>query len=67
MYSTVCDKLMIYVVHLCQLLHPVQNCAVITVCLWMQLFEFAERVSGARMHAAYIRPGGVSQVTMLLF
>jgi len=23
--------------------------------------EFYERVSGARMHAAYIRPGGVSQ------
>ena len=24
-----------------------------------KLFEFYERVSGARMHAAYIRPGGV--------
>ena len=23
--------------------------------------EFYERVSGARMHAAYIRPGGLSQ------
>jgi NADH:ubiquinone oxidoreductase subunit D len=23
--------------------------------------EFYERVSGARLHAAYIRPGGVSQ------
>jgi len=23
--------------------------------------EFYERVSGARMHAAYFRPGGVSQ------
>ena len=23
--------------------------------------EFYERVSGARMHAAYIRPGGVHQ------
>jgi len=23
--------------------------------------EFYERASGARMHAAYIRPGGVSQ------
>jgi NADH dehydrogenase (ubiquinone) Fe-S protein 2 len=23
--------------------------------------EFYERVSGARMHAAYIRPGGISQ------
>ena len=25
------------------------------------MFEFYERVSGARMHAAYVRPGGVSQ------
>ena len=25
-----------------------------------QTFEFYERVSGARMHAAYVRPGGVS-------
>jgi len=24
------------------------------------LLEFYERVSGARMHAAYIRPGGVA-------
>ena len=27
-----------------------------------QMFEFYERVSGARMHAAYVRPGGVHQV-----
>jgi len=26
-----------------------------------KMFEFYERVSGARMHAAYYRPGGVSQ------
>jgi len=25
------------------------------------LLEFYERVSGARMHAAYFRPGGVAQ------
>jgi NADH dehydrogenase (ubiquinone) Fe-S protein 2 len=25
-----------------------------------KLFEFSERVSGARMHANYIRPGGVA-------
>jgi len=25
------------------------------------LLEFYERVSGARMHAAYIRPGGLSE------
>ena len=30
-----------------------------SVCCF-QLFEFYERVSGARMHAAYVRPGGVS-------
>jgi len=37
-----------------------------TPLLWIfeereKLFEFYERVSGARMHAAYFRPGGVSQ------
>ena len=37
-----------------------------TPMLWMfeereKLMEFYERVSGARMHAAYIRPGGVNQ------
>ena len=30
-----------------------------------KMMEFYERVSGARMHAAYIRPGGVAQVTKL--
>lgn len=30
-----------------------------------KMMEFYERVSGARMHAAYIRPGGVSLVTYL--
>ncbi|RHZ74169.1 hypothetical protein Glove_227g147 [Diversispora epigaea] len=38
----------------------------LTPFLWMfeereKLMEFYERVSGARMHAAYVRPGGVSQ------
>lgn len=28
----------------------------------LQMMELYERVSGARMHAAYIRPGGVAQV-----
>ena len=27
-----------------------------------KMMEFYERVSGARMHAAYVRPGGVSLV-----
>ena len=26
------------------------------------MMEFYERASGARMHAAYVRPGGVHQV-----
>jgi NADH:ubiquinone oxidoreductase subunit D len=29
--------------------------------------EFYERVSGARMHASYIRPGGISQDLPLNF
>ena len=28
-----------------------------------KMMEFYERASGARMHAAYIRPGGVHQVS----
>lgn len=32
-----------------------------------KLMEFYERVSGARMHAAYVRPGGVSLVYDILF
>lgn len=30
-----------------------------------KMMEFYERVSGARMHAAYIRPGGVSLVILI--
>ena len=29
-----------------------------------KLMEFYERVSGARMHAAYFRPGGVSHIPL---
>ena len=32
-----------------------------------KMMEFYERVSGARMHAAYIRPGGVSLVRFCFF
>ena len=28
------------------------------------MMEFYERVSGARMHAAYVRPGGVALVRL---
>ena len=39
----------------------------LTPFFWMfeereKMMEFYERVSGARMHAAYVRPGGVSLV-----
>lgn len=30
-----------------------------------KMMEFYERVSGARMHAAYIRPGGVALVWII--
>ena len=33
------------------------------LCL-LQMMEFYERVSGARMHAAYVRPGGVALVSV---
>ncbi|XP_036324291.1 NADH-ubiquinone oxidoreductase 49 kDa subunit [Rhagoletis pomonella] len=43
----------------------VLDCGAITPLFWMfeereKLYEFCERASGARMHAAYIRPGGVA-------
>lgn len=31
-----------------------------------KMMEFYERVSGARMHAAYVRPGGVALVDKFL-
>ena len=30
-------------------------------CTWLKMMEFYERVSGARLHAAYVRPGGMAQ------
>lgn len=32
-----------------------------------KMMEFYERVSGARMHAAYVRPGGVALVNFYLW
>jgi len=32
-----------------------------------KMMEFYERASGARMHAAYIRPGGVHQVSIICY
>ncbi|BEI31805.1 NADH dehydrogenase subunit 7 (mitochondrion) [Bryopsis sp. KO-2023] len=52
--------------HLLALTCHAMDVGALTPFLWAfeereKLMEFYERVSGARMHAAYIRPGGVSQ------
>lgn len=52
--------------HLMALTTHAMDVGALTPFLWgfeerEKLMEFYERVSGARMHAAYIRPGGVSQ------
>jgi len=52
--------------HLLAITCHAMDCGALTPFLWAfeereKLFEFYERVSGARMHAAYFRPGGVSQ------
>ena len=52
--------------HLMSLTTHAMDVGALTPFLWAfeereKLMEFYERVSGARMHAAYIRPGGVSQ------
>jgi NADH dehydrogenase (ubiquinone) Fe-S protein 2 len=52
--------------HLLALTCHAMDVGALTPFLWAfeereKLMEFYERVSGARMHAAYIRPGGVTQ------
>lgn len=52
--------------HLLSLATHALDVGAMTPFLWVfeereKLFEFYERVCGARMHAAYIRPGGVGQ------
>lgn len=52
--------------HLLALTTHAMDVGALTPFLWAfeereKLMEFYERVSGARMHAAYIRPGGVAQ------
>nr|YP_009647106.1 NADH dehydrogenase subunit 7 [Chloroparvula japonica]QBX98776.1 NADH dehydrogenase subunit 7 [Chloroparvula japonica] len=52
--------------HLLALTTHAMDVGALTPFLWAfeereKLFEFYERVSGARMHAAYFRPGGVAQ------
>lgn len=52
--------------HLMSVLSGAMDVGALTPFLWgfeerEKLMEFYERVSGARMHAAYVRPGGVSR------
>jgi NADH dehydrogenase (ubiquinone) Fe-S protein 2 len=52
--------------HLMSLTTHAMDVGALTPFLWAfeereKLMEFYEKVSGARMHAAYIRPGGVAQ------
>ena len=52
--------------HLLALSTHAMDVGALTPFLWAfeereKLFEFYERASGARMHAAYFRPGGVAQ------
>lgn len=52
--------------HLMAVATHAMDVGAVTPILWTfeereKLMEFYERVSGARMHAAYIRPGGVAQ------
>lgn len=52
--------------HLMSVLTHAMDVGALTPFLWgfeerEKLMEFYERVSGARLHAAYVRPGGVSQ------
>ncbi len=58
--------------HLMSLTTHAMDVGALTPFLWgfeerEKLMEFYERVSGARMHAAYFRPGGVSQDLPLNF
>ncbi|OZJ05922.1 NADH-ubiquinone oxidoreductase 49 kDa subunit, mitochondrial [Bifiguratus adelaidae] len=51
--------------HIMAIMSHAMDVGALTPFLWMfeereKLMEFYERVSGARMHAAYVRPGGVA-------
>ncbi|KAM8704317.1 hypothetical protein ACLKA7_008857 [Drosophila subpalustris] len=62
---TLCSELMRLTNHTMAIATSVLDCGAITPLFWLfeereKLYEFSERLSGARLHAAYIRPGGVS-------
>ncbi|KAI8046696.1 NADH-quinone oxidoreductase subunit D [Drosophila gunungcola] len=51
--------------HTMAIASSVLDCGAITPLFWLfeereKLYEFSERASGARLHAAYMRPGGVA-------
>lgn len=55
--------------HLMQIGTHALDIGALTPFFWLfeereKMMEFYERVSGARMHAAYVRPGGVSLVEL---
>ncbi|XP_064535725.1 NADH-ubiquinone oxidoreductase 49 kDa subunit [Drosophila montana] len=63
---TLCGELMRLTNHTMAVGTSVLDCGAITPLFWLfeereKLYEFSERLSGARLHAAYIRPGGVAQ------
>lgn len=58
--------------HLMQIGTHALDIGALTPFFWLfeereKMMEFYERVSGARMHAAYIRPGGVALVSKSIF
>lgn len=58
--------------HLMQIGTHALDIGALTPFFWLfeereKMMEFYERVSGARMHAAYIRPGGVSLVASIKY
>jgi NADH-quinone oxidoreductase subunit D len=60
------DELTRIMNHIMNIMTFILDVGATTPLLWMfddreKIIEFYERVSGSRMHAAYIRPGGVSQ------
>lgn len=63
---TMCSELMRLTNHSMAIASSVLDCGAITPLFWLfeereKMYEFSERLSGGRLHAAYIRPGGVSR------
>lgn len=57
--------------HIMSLAGSCLDVGAITPFFWLfeereKMMEFYERVCGARLHSAYVRPGGVAQVRVIL-